>query len=104
MDSCIEYLAYSPVSEAEVRVAFADTFEARPVVWYAIIRGLPANTNNQQQYIEVQVDDPLHPTVTVGLPLSVINEPAILKTILMIRQYKNLRRGRHEFSGSQKNG
>jgi hypothetical protein len=103
MDSCIEYLAYSPVGEAEVRVAFADTFEARPVVWCATIRCLPEDSDNQQQYIEVQVDDPLHPTVRVGLPLPMINEPVILKTIKMIRQYKNLRRGRHEFLGSQKN-
>ncbi|WP_455221352.1 hypothetical protein [Kaarinaea lacus] len=103
MSSCVEYIAYSAVGEKEVTVAFAGQFESRPVVWNAIIRCLSADDSEQrQQYINVQVKDSSCPDVTIGLPLPTINEPDILKSIMMVRQYRNLRRGRHEFLGRQK--
>ncbi|MCI0505976.1 MAG: hypothetical protein L0Z73_07665 [Gammaproteobacteria bacterium] len=102
--SCVEYIAHSVAGEKEVSLEFAGRFECRPVVWFATIRCLPDNNSGvrQQQYIDVQGNESAHLRVEVGLPLKVINESDILKTIMMIRQYRNLRRGRHEFSGGYK--
>lgn len=105
MASCVEYIAYSTVGQREVNVAFAGRFESLPVVWNAIIRCLPADANElQQQFIDINAQDPIRPEITIGLPLATINEPDILKTIMMVRQYRNLRRGRHEFLGRRKIG
>ena len=103
MSSCVDYIAHSAVGEAEVCVTFAGLFESRPVVWFANIHCLTSDNGEQKpQYIEVQVNDPARPRISVGLPLTAINESDILKTIMMVRQYKQLRRGRHEFLGRGK--
>ena len=103
VSSCVEYIAYSAVGGTEVSVAFAGQFETRPVVWLATICCLPADIDGQkQQYIDVSVQDQTRPEITIGLPLTSINEPDILKSIMMVRQYRNLRRGRHEFLGARK--
>ena len=96
----IDYIAHDPVGEGRVRVEFAGQFEGRPVIWQATI--IAMDRNDTQQYIEVRVPPEGSPVVEVGLPLSAINEPDILKTILMVRHYKNLRRGRHSFAGIAK--
>lgn len=101
--SCVEYIAHSAVGEVEVAVVFTGQFESRPVTWRATIRCLAEDIDEQpKQFIDIRVNDPSRPEVTIGLPLKTINEPDVLKSIMMIRQYRNLRRGRHEFSGSQK--
>ncbi|MEJ2179618.1 MAG: hypothetical protein P8Y28_04080 [Gammaproteobacteria bacterium] len=99
--SCIDYIAHSVVGESQVEVEFAGQFNQRDVVWFATIRCLPADKKNKQ-YIHVQLEENQSPRVEIGLPLERIDEPAILKSILMIRYYKNLRVGMHEFSGRDK--
>ncbi|HEY5604222.1 MAG TPA: hypothetical protein VIM41_14055 [Gammaproteobacteria bacterium] len=98
--ACVEFIAHSAAGECEVNVEFTGWFESRAVVWLAAIRCLPPGA---QQYIDVQVDNPAYPRIDIGLPLTAINVPDILKTIMLVRQYKNLHRGRHEFSGGRKN-
>jgi hypothetical protein len=101
--SCVEYIAHGVVGEKEVSLEFAGRFESRPVVWLATIRCLPDDYGaGRQQYIDVQGTGSSCLRVEVGLPLQAINESDVLKTIMMIRQYRNLRRGRHEFSGGYK--
>ncbi|WP_455208865.1 hypothetical protein [Kaarinaea lacus] len=103
VSSCVEYIAHSVVGEPQVSVQFAGQFESRDVVWFATIRCLPEDTGTRQlQYINVQMSESARPRVEVGLPLKTINESDILKTIMMIRQYRNLSRGRHAFSGRYK--
>jgi len=99
--SCIDYMAHSVVGEGQVDVEFVGQFARHDVVWFATIRCLSADTD-RKQYIDVQLEETKNPRVEIGLPLETIDEPAILKSILMIRHYKNLREGRHEFSGGEK--
>ena len=99
--SFIDYIAHSGVGENQVKVEFTGTFDQRNVVWLATIRCLPGDIGHKQ-YIDVQCKETEHPLVEIGLPLETIDEPAILKSILMIRHYKNLREGRYEFSGREK--
>ena len=104
--SCVEYIAHNLVGNTllgstRVDVEFVGRFAQRNVVWFASIRCLPSD-NGMKQYIDIQARDPDAPRVDIGLPLNNIDEPAILKSILMIRQYKNLGEGRHEFSGGSR--
>ena len=39
-------------------------------------------------------------SIEVALPLACIDEPAISKTIVMIRQYRRLHEGRHEYGAA----
>jgi len=101
--SCVEYIAHSPVGETRVVVEFTGHFEDHPVLWQATIVALHAEPSSPgNQYITVNVEHDARPQVEIGLPVSLINEPTILKAITMVRQYKNLRRGRYEFQGIQK--
>ena len=108
--SCVQYLAHSPIGESRVIVEFTGNFEAHPVLWQATLVALNVEavtwdlerSRPGKQYISVSVEDADSPQVEIGLSVDVINEPTVLKAITMLRQYRNLRRGRHEFLGIQK--
>jgi len=116
-NSCIDYLALSPLGENHARVQFTGQFEQQPVVWEATIIGLsvpaqaPMGSTKQSrandkatQYIEithVSRGSPIR-QVEIGLLVAVIDEATVLKTMIMLRQYKNLRNGRYSFQGLHK--
>ncbi|MGD8571205.1 MAG: hypothetical protein PVF34_08235 [Gammaproteobacteria bacterium] len=93
----IDYIAHSAVGERRVHVEFAGRYGGEPVIWQATIVALGVGTS--RQYIDVQIPTGRSPRIEVGLPLDCIREPDILKTMMMIRHYKKLSHGRHEFGG-----
>jgi len=76
------------------RIRFEGRFEDRDVTWEATIECVPASG---PQYIDV--GEPVGDAwpVTVGLRVGQIDEAVLHKTVIMIRQYKGLRRGRYRF-------
>lgn len=101
----IEYIAHNPVGGSRVRIDFAGHYSKQPVIWRATIVALGREA--PKQYIDVrtpngprQSEDLLE--VEIGLPFNAIHEAEVLKTIVMMRQYKNLRPGKHEFAGAAK--
>lgn len=50
-----------------------------------------------KQFIEVEPPQSKSVKLTVVLNVTIINTPTINKTMIMIKQYKNLMVGRHEF-------
>lgn len=105
-NSCVDYIAHSLVGAEKVIIEFAGTFEGKSVVWHATIVALNTQpSQNLAQYIEVseaEHDNNTGLSMEIGLFVQRIDEPTITKVIKMIRQYKNLHRGRHEFSGTNK--
>ncbi len=113
-ESSIEYIADTALGEAIAVVEFAGEFEGQPVVWKATVTALNADQNAARnfqaaqaavQYIDVSTEQHAENDVLpveIGLFVSQIDEPTVFKVIMMVRQYKNLRRGRHEFSGLRK--
>lgn len=83
-------------SARRARIRFAGRFEGKPVEWDALIRALDP-TDDSPQYIEIGEAGPHGRRLEVGLKLSRIDAPALRKIVIMIRNYKRLRRGRHEF-------
>ena len=88
-------------------VEFEGVFEHQPVRWRATIVTLAREPSGPasgglglRQFIDIDpdgtaADDTL--AVRVGLAVDAIDSATIQKTIIMLRQYKRLRRGRMEF-------
>ncbi|WP_165869077.1 hypothetical protein [Thiogranum longum] len=89
-------------------LVFTGPFEGGEVVWRCefvtlkaelqrlILEGSRA-VEGLRNFIEIGDPVPDGVPLRVGLALTHIDAAAIDKMILMIRQYKNLRRGRHEY-------
>jgi hypothetical protein len=87
----------------ELRLRFRGGFEGRAVTWLATLRALAAPDSDgttgalPASYIEIGEDRPDGVPIEVGLPVAAVDEPTIRKAMIMIRQYRRLRRGRHEY-------
>lgn len=75
-----------------VDIRFTGPFEGREVVWAARIE-----VTSETQFIEIGDPDGAVFPLRIGLNLAVIDDPALAKAVVMVRQYKRLRRGRYEF-------
>ncbi|HFD79625.1 MAG TPA: hypothetical protein ENK05_04425 [Gammaproteobacteria bacterium] len=80
----------------QARLRFGGRLEGRDVVWDCRFEALPAG---RACYIEVGPETDSGRSLRVGLTLPRIDVPAIRKMIVMIRNYRPLKPGRHEFGG-----
>lgn len=83
-------------------VCFPGTFEGAPVHWHARIVTLRALARDRpgaarRPYLQVGDVTDGRARIEVGLNVEHLDPPTILKAVIMVRQYKGLRRGRHEF-------
>jgi len=105
-----EYVLYSSLPAAEVHCKFVGLFEGCEVIWDSQIIALqhdsyPPKVDNmvdKKSYIEVVVaqkkgNQTLDHKLVVGLPIKLITASVILKTRIMIVNYKRLGRGWHNF-------
>jgi len=102
------YQALSSVNQPQVHIRFAGTFEGNAVIWDARLHTLryeyeqshlqqAPSPETFRQYIHIHPAQGELLPITVALNVPQFDEPAILKTIIMIHNYKRLRFGRHEF-------
>jgi len=75
-------------------ICFAGHMQGQAIMWQARVCALG---EGRRSYIDVQNIDNGTGAIEIGLPVEVVDTPTLNKTIVMIRQYKNLRPGRHEF-------
>ncbi len=86
-----------------LRLRFEGPFEGRRVTWLATLHALgesqPTDLARQPaaNYIEIDAAGQDTVPITVGLPVDRIDPPTVRKAIIMIRRYKRLHRGRHEY-------
>lgn len=92
-----DYLMLEPSQTDRAHFCFTGFFQDREIVWDAELMPLK-NTNQSRQSVQVgeEVDSEIPLKIILDLPC--ITEPDILKSIIMIRNYKRLRAGRHEWS------
>ena len=107
-DRSADYILDQRMSDEHCLIQFIGAFDGHPVVWHARIQTLknyasglgntrtPCDSVKLQQFIEITQEHDTY-KVHVGLNLPQIDERTILRTIIMIRKYKRLRMGRHEF-------
>lgn len=106
----LAYHALSPLGGASAQVRFPGVFQGRAVAWNAEIVTLAAYDREQRrraptpspvrtwrQFIEIGAQAEPGVPLRVGLAVPLIDTATVLRTIIMIRNYKRLRPGRHEF-------
>ena len=100
------YELFSTVSKQYAHFRFSGEFLQQPVIWDAHLYTLAYYFNEvvetsqppqARQFIEVGELNSAGRVIRIALNLPVIDEPAIIKTIIMIRQYKRLASGHYEY-------
>jgi len=93
------------ISSARVLIRFTGPFHHEPVVWQADIRTLRDKFGGIQsgheqhdfrQSIEIFENNESY-SINIALNLNEIDEAAIKRTIIMVRKYKRLHLGYHEY-------
>jgi len=98
----IRFTLLEAIRPEQARFTFTGPFQGQDIRWDATLVTLASSSSHTTEipsrpFIEIGELSPQGRVLIVGLDIPVIDEPAILRTIIMIRQYKRLRFGRHEF-------
>ena len=103
------FLALTPIPALKVQIQFTGKLQDQEVLWDATIQTLashlaenpPAKSTTKTLEVRsfMQVEPPQEgvSVLKVVLAVPLIDEPTIKKTIIMIRCYKRLKVGYHEF-------
>ncbi len=105
------YTVVSPLGGQTAHIQFRGPFQGEEVQWDAHLitlqeiycqgiasgKYLDKDTISLSQFIEINEKEAAEVALTVGIDVPVIDTPTVLKTIIMIHNYKRLRHGRHEY-------
>ena len=101
-----DYIHVEPPQSGCAHIRFTGPFEGRTTLWDATVMTLAhyreragAGSAHRilRQFIEVGPERQQLRTILIGLNVAQIDTPVLLKTIIMVRKYKRLGRGRHEY-------
>ena len=102
----IRFNLLAPPDAGQARFTFAGRYQNQEIVWDCTLLTLAHDHAGQTPsaqavmrtaFLEIG-DATVHGrALRVALDIACIDEPAILRTIIMIRNYKRLHPGRHEF-------
>jgi len=102
----VHFTLLDPVQPQRAHFAFCGPFEGQDTVWEARLSTLDAYHHAQppvvaaverRPFIEIAAPTTNGRAVHIVLDVPAIDEAVILRTIIMMRQYRRLRVGRHEF-------
>ncbi|MEJ2344641.1 MAG: hypothetical protein P8076_06385 [Gammaproteobacteria bacterium] len=112
-----DYELYAPPQPDRAEIRFQGRFQGRLVTWHAVVLTLERYHREHCGEDQPRRSDPARlrpfidvaaahghtpqPHVTVGLDVARIDRPTLLKCVIMLRQYKGLRVGRHEFGAAR---
>ena len=106
-----DYKALSPLGGQTAHFQFKGAFQGQEILWDTHLitlreiyrQGLAEGKYSENnlvsllQYIEINEKDAAELSLTVGINVATIDTPTVLKTMIMIHNYKRLRHGRHEY-------
>jgi len=105
-----EYILLSSLPSAKIHFKFLGKFEGRKVIWDTQIIALKHYSNQElasfpmdkKSYLEIEASEIISNReselkLCVGLPIKIITIPVLQKTMIMVQNYKRLRRGRYNF-------
>jgi hypothetical protein len=98
----VRYQLLEPLTASRARFRFAGPFEGHDVVWDATLLALgtlPAS-GERHAYLDIGASGPETTPIEIGLDVAALDEAVILRTIIMLRQYRRLRHGRMAFGAS----
>lgn len=102
-DSGQSYHVVERKTAGHVKVAYVGEFQQQPVIWQVQIWSIPAFRKEygprraMRQFIQIEQGDDCHLEAQVILNRENIREADILATMIMLRKYKRLALGRHEY-------
>lgn len=98
------YTLIQKFSNKHCHITFKSQFKGETVTWdthFFTLMGYKEEQNihdsNLKQFIDINPINLNNMTLTVVLNIKEINTPNIQKMMIMIKQYKNLSIGRHEY-------
>lgn len=91
-----DFVCDGPLGGGGARLRFIGRYQDRDVVWDAELIALSGD-RAAAQFIDIGEPGPRGVPIRIGLGVPCIDRPTVLKTIIMVRNYKRLRPGRHEF-------
>jgi hypothetical protein len=111
-DTGQDYLLLEQADDQRAQLRFCGALLGQTVVWNCEFVTLAAEQADRGQrraaaapalrnFIEVGEPGPQGVPLRVGLAVARIDQPAIEKMIIMIRNYKRLQPGRHEYGQAQ---
>jgi hypothetical protein len=92
-----EYQLIDRTGDGQVHIRFSGNFAGTDILWDATIQA-QGKDHPGAQYIDIATTG--HPLrrILIGLNVDRLDRATLLKTIIMIRKYRRLHCGRHEFS------
>ena len=112
-DDDMPYEALEPLGGQTARIRCTGTLQGTTIIWEVRLMTLrhyyqtlskAERRHGIRQFIEVEPLSDGVSSATIGLNLSRIDEPAVLKTIIMLRQWKRLKPGRHRYGETHQFG
>lgn len=92
-----DYLCEDALGGRSARLRFIGRYRDRDVVWDAELVALAADGGSAAQFLDIGEPGARGMPIRIGLGVPCIDRPTLLKAIIMVRNYKRLRPGRHEF-------
>lgn len=92
-----DYRADSELGGTSARLRFIGRFQGEEVVWDAELIALAAQSETPSQFLDIGAPAPRGIPIRIGLGVTCIDRPTVMKAIIMVRNYKRLHPGRHEF-------
>lgn len=92
-----DYACEDPLGGRSACLRFIGRYQGREVVWVAELVALNADGGEAAQFLDIGAPGARGIPIRIGLGVCCIDRPTLLKTIIMVRNYKRLRPGRHEF-------
>ena len=100
----MSYILIQQDDSQSAHIKFDGPFQGETVTWdthFFTLAGYIAQSNNKitliKQFIDIEQIESKIIKLTVALKVAEINPPNIQKMMIMIKQYKNLTFGRHEY-------
>ena len=100
-------MSYKLIQQTDSQLAhiqFEGPFQGETVTWDThlfTLKGYIAEQGNnnkmQKQFIDIEPIDSNNLKLTIALKITEINHQNIQKMMIMVKQYKNLSFGRHEY-------
>lgn len=93
-----DYHLLGPLGGTELRLRFRGPYAGHEVVWDAhFMTRAHYGSGTTRNFIDIGAEGPDGRHLLVVLDVDCFDTPTLSKAIIMVRQYRRLRPGRHEF-------
>jgi hypothetical protein len=93
-----DYEILGPLGGTELRLRFRGPYAGQEITWDAhFMTRSHYGTETMRNFIDIGAKGPHGRQLTVVLDVNCFDTPTLRKAIIMVRQYRRLRPGRHEF-------